>query len=118
MHVCARVFVHELVRACMVVFKHILCFKMFFNISACVCGINRISIPLVWRYSRQQRGSEMRTIIQFKASIADVDTFDKSEWGPWEYAVDTRFDDLTNQMESKQVDLLPTTHSIAPCKQH
>eukprot|EP00965_Chrysotila_dentata_P011415 373004-Pleurochrysis_carterae.AAC.1 len=32
-----------------------------------------------------------------------VDIIDKSEWGPWKNAVDTRFDDFTNQMETKQV---------------
>eukprot|EP00965_Chrysotila_dentata_P080246 2647510-Pleurochrysis_carterae.AAC.1 len=57
-----------------------------------------ISIPLVWRYERFTEG-DYPVRVQFKASLGDVDTFEKSEWGPWVKTKVSRNNPLRGEVE-------------------
>lgn len=42
----------------------------------------RIGVPLVWRYTKVKKDGKERVLVQFKASLKNRETFEKSEWGP------------------------------------
>lgn len=57
----------------------------------------------MWRYSRQTVDSKLSTVVQYKHSMAKVETFEQSEWGPWKYVYEKRNNKDTGMVESVQV---------------
>eukprot|EP00965_Chrysotila_dentata_P247993 6208080-Pleurochrysis_carterae.AAC.1 len=64
--------------------------------------IHGISIPVVWRYVRlPEEGNRVRA--QFKSSLHDLGTFEKSEWGPLIKKKVSRNNPSTGQVEEVRV---------------
>eukprot|EP00965_Chrysotila_dentata_P073977 2442698-Pleurochrysis_carterae.AAC.2 len=60
-----------------------------------------IGVPLVWRYLWLE--DEKRVLVQFKFSLKNKGSFEKSEWGPWVSTTDFRNNPVTHQVEEVKV---------------